>query len=68
VGVADGWGRAVSGRGESVARARVRGWMGRVGHKRREKRGRTRERGELGPDPAQPRGKVFFFSLILFLL
>jgi hypothetical protein len=43
--------------------------MGRVGRKRREKRGRAEKWGELGPDPAQPRGKVFYFSfLFLFSL
>jgi hypothetical protein len=35
-GVADGWGRAVSGRGDSVARGRAHGRMGRLGHERRE--------------------------------
>jgi hypothetical protein len=67
--VADGWGRAVSGRGERAARTQARGRMGRVGRKRREKRGRAEKWGELGPDPAQPRGKVFYFSfLFLFSL
>jgi hypothetical protein len=73
--VADWWGRAVSGRWESAARARADGPRGpqAEGEVRAHKRGG----GELGSDPAQPRGGEgfsfsfffsLFFSLIPFLL
>jgi hypothetical protein len=68
-GMADGWGQEVSGRGESVARGRARGRMGRVGRKRREGNAGARERGEVwaGSDPAEREGVFFFLFLFLFL-
>jgi hypothetical protein len=59
VSAADGWGQADSGGGRSVG---ARAEMGRVGHEGGEERG-ARERGGVGPDSAQPRGKRFFLFI-----
>jgi hypothetical protein len=65
-GAADRWGRTV--RGERGA-----GKMGRVGREGGRSAG-ARERGELGPESSQPRGKgflflfPFFFSLFFSLI
>jgi hypothetical protein len=59
-GVADGWGRDVSG-------GRGRAAMGRLGHGREGECRRTHEReGRSGPEAAQPRGGFLFFSFFLF--
>jgi hypothetical protein len=55
---ADGWGRGVS-------RGRGRAMLGCLGHGR-EGEERARERGWLGPEAAQPRGRFSFFSFFLF--
>jgi hypothetical protein len=66
-GVADGRGRAVSGRGGERG-TRAGGWAAWAASGGRGTRTRGEERGgELGPDPAQPRGRGIFLFLFLFL-